>query len=205
MIEEHLPIVLGVAGLAAGLFVLVLFLRHNGRGRLERLSPAFELGTSRAAGPFGTVVEGLYRGFSCRYTIQHASQYNPGGASLRFDLVGPHRWSAEVANPGAQLMLKLGVLKGFEVGDSELDGRLRFSASDDGSLRALFGGEAVRHAMLNLAASENFRWLRVRQDRAEAKWTPRATRLDEDSGVLRTRLQEVTVLLEACAYAPRVG
>ena len=97
--------------------VLLFFVRHHGRKRAERLAPAFELGTSRRVGPLGTVVEGLYRGYHCRYTIQNASQYNPGGASLRLALTGPHRWTAELTDTGGRLMVKLGIFKDLEIGD----------------------------------------------------------------------------------------
>ena len=205
MIDDILPIILGAAAAGAGLVVLLFFVHHHGRKRAERLAPAFELGTSRRVGPLGTVVEGLYRGYSCRYTIQNASQYNPGGASLRLALTGPLRWTAELTDTGGRLMVKLGIFKDLQIGDHELDERLRFSATEDGSLRSLFGGESVRASMHSLVDSENFAKLDIREDRADAKWAPRNSRLDEDPEVLRARLETVTALLEACGYPPRIG
>ena len=205
MYEEIFPIVFGAAAAAAGLFALAVFLRRSGRKRAERLGPAFELGTSRGVGFFGTAIEGLYRGYHCRYSIQHASQYNPGGASLRLALTAPHQWMAEVADVSARLMVRLGVFKDLEVGDHELDGRLRFSAAEDGSLRSLFGTGAVRAAMHELVAGQNFSSLRIREDRADLKWAPRADRLDEDPEVLRARLEAATALFEACSYPPGLG
>jgi len=204
MDPDILKIVIGVAALAVGLGVMASVLRAKGRRRLERLGPAFELGTSRMQGFLGTVVGGLYRGYSCRLMIQYASQYDRGGAVLRVPVSSPHRWSAEISNPGARLMVKVGLFKDLEVGDHFLDERLRFSSEDEGSLSAIFGVETVRAAMHRLVCSENFESIQTRVDRVDVKWAPRATALDEDPDVLRGRLELVTALVAACSYSPRL-
>ena len=122
--------------------VAVVVLRSNGRQRLERFAPAFELGTSRLIGPFAMTVEGLYRGYTCRYTIQPASQNNPGGASVRLFITGAPRWSAEVATAGTRLMVKVGLMQDLNIGEHDLDERLRFSAEDESVLRSTFAVES---------------------------------------------------------------
>jgi len=203
MDPDILKVVIGLAALAIGLGVMASVLRARGRRRLERLGPAFELGTSRTKGFLGTVIGGLYRGYQCRLMVQYASQYDRGGAVLRVAVSSPHRWSAEISSPGVRLMVKVGLFKDFEVGDHFLDERLRFSAEDEGSLSAIFGIESVRAAMHRLVCSENFESIQTRGDRVDVKWAPRATALDEDPDVLRERLELVTEFVTACSYTPR--
>jgi len=204
MDPDILKIVIGAAVLAVGLGIMVVVLRAKGRQRLHRLGPAFELGTSRSEGFLGAAVAGLYRGYTCRLLIQHASQYDRGGATLRIAASAPHRWSAEISNPGARLMVKVGLFKDLDVGDHSLDQRLRFSAEDEGSLRSLFGVEVVRGAMHRLVGSENFESIHTREERIDVKWSPRAATLDEDPDILRARLELVTDLVASCSYPPRL-
>jgi len=204
MDSEILKIVIGAATLGVGLGVMVVVLRSRGRRRLERLGPAFELGTSRVEGFLGTRVGGIYRGYSCSLLIQHASQYDRGGAALRVAASSPHRWSAQIPNPSARLMVKVGLVKDLDVGDHFLDERLRFSAEDEGSLSSLFGIEAVRATMHQLIGSENFESIQTSEDTVEVKWSPRVASLDEDPGVLRARLELVTGFVTACSYSPRL-
>jgi hypothetical protein len=205
MDPDILKIVIGAAVLTIGLSIMVVVLRSKGRRRLQRLGPAFELGTSKAEGFLGTAVGGLYRGYSCRLLIQHASQYDRGGAALRVAVFSPHRWSAEISNPSARLMVKVGLYKDLDIGDHALDERLRFSADDEGSLRSLFGIEAVRTAMHQLVASENFESIHAREERVDVKWSPRAANIDEDPDVLRVRLEIATALVAACSYPPQLN
>jgi hypothetical protein len=202
MDPELLKIVLIVAALTAGLVLALVILRARGHRRAERLGAAFELGTSRSAGFLGSALEGLYRGYSCRYQVQYASQYDRGGARLRLAIGSPHRWSAEVLNPGNRMLARLGLISNLEIGDSELDERLRFAAAAEGDLLAVFGSGSVREAMRALASSDNFESARVRGDRIDVRWAPRAPQLDENAEVLRVRLELVTTLLAACAYPP---
>ncbi len=204
MDPDILKIVIVAATVIVGLAVMAAVFRSKGRRRLERLGPAFELGTSRAEGFLGTRIGGIYRGYSCSLLIQHPSQYDRGGATLRVAASSPHRWSAEVPNPGARIMVKVGLFKDLSVGDQLLDEHLRFSAEDEGSLASLFGTEAVRAAMHRLVGSENFESIHTREDRIDVKWSPRVASLDDDPEVFRSRLELVTELVAACSYSPRL-
>ena len=202
MDSELIQLALVVALLTGGLVGVLLILLRRGRLRAERLSTAFELGTSRPAGILASAVDGLFAGYSCRYQIQYASQYDRGGAGLKLAVASPHQWSAEVSKPGMRMLTRFGVLEDFEVGDRELDEHLRFAADDERGLRTLFAGEAVRQAMHTLAASENFDSIRVRRQRVDVRWSPRMVELDEDPVWLRSRLDFVIALVRACGYAP---
>ena len=191
-----------VAALAGGLTIVLFLLVSRGRQRAEKMGVAFDLGTSKPAGFLGTAVGGIYRGYSCRYQIQYPSQYDRGGSILRFAVTSPHQWSAEVAKPGTRIFTKFGLLKDFEIGDRELDEHFRFTADDEENLRSTFGAETVRDAMHVLTASENFENIRVRSERVDVKWSPRAPQLDEDPETLRARLESVTALVLACGYPP---
>lgn len=202
MDSEIANIALVVALLAGGLAVVFFFLVQKGRQRAEKMGVAFELGTAKAAGVLGSAVDGLYRGYSCRYQIQYPSQHDRGGCTLRLAITSPHNWSAEVAKPGTRMLTKFGLLKDFEIGDRELDEHLRFTADEEATLRSVFGTEAVRDAMHVLTASENFESVRVRPDRADVRWSPRTPRLDDEPEALRTRLEFVATLVLACGYPP---
>jgi hypothetical protein len=204
MDPEILKVVIGAATVFLGLGIMFGVMRSKGRRRLERLGPAFELGTSRTEGFLANRVGGIYRGYSCSLLIQHPSQYDRGGATLRVAASSPHTWSAEVPKPGARLMVKVGLFKDLDIGDRFLDERLRFSAEDEASLTALFGTEVVRAAMHRLVGSENFESIQTRDDRVEVKWSPRVAALDEDPEVFRNRLELVTDLVSACSYPPRL-
>ncbi len=202
MDQEFTALALVVALLTSGLAFALYMLVRKGRLRAERMGAAFELGTSKPAGVLGSAVDGLYRGYSCRYQIQYPSQYDRGGASLRLMVSSPHQWSTEVAKPGTRLLTRFGLLKDFEIGDRELDKHFRFAADDEGSLRSLFATETVRDAMHVLAASENFENLRVRLERVDVRWSPRMPKLDDEPEALRDRLEFVTALVVACGYPP---
>lgn len=196
-----------VVSLAAVAVVFLLggfaaYVWHSGQRRLESLSPAFELGTTRLVGPLGNTVEGLYRGFTCRYTVRHPSQHDRGGANLRLFVSSPHSWSAEVDSPASRLLVRIGVLKDVEIGDHDLDQRLRFSASDEGAARSIFGVGGVRTAMQALADSENFEGVATREGRIDVKFAPRSPELDDDPEALRTRLDLAVALAVACGYPP---
>ena len=196
MTDDDLFAILAIAAVLTAVGIAVVVMRRNGVKRFETLAPAFDFGSSRKIGLFGMTVEGLYHGYSCRYTIQPASQYSPGGASLRLAVSAAGSWSAEVANAGSRLMVKMGVLKDLEVGDPDLDLRLRFTADDDGSLRTLFGVAGVRTALREVLAIENFASARLGKNGLEVRWSPRERRLDEDVDILRRRLE--TYELAAC-------
>jgi hypothetical protein len=202
MDPEITKLALVVALLTGGLTVALYILARKGRRRVERLRDAFELGTARSAGLLGSAIDGLYRGYSCRYQVQYASQYDRGGASLRVSAVSPHPWTAELSKPGVRLLTRFGLLKDFEIGDRELDEHLRFSSNDEVGLRSLFGTEAVRDALHVLASSENFESVRARKEKMDVRWSPRMPRLDEDPKELRARLEYVIALVQACGYSP---
>jgi len=202
MDSEFVKIALVVGALTGGLALMLFLLVNKGRKRADRLAPAFELGTARPAGVLGSALDGLYRGYSCRYQIRYPSQYDRGGANLKLAVTSPHQWKAEVEKPGARFLARFGLIDDLEIGDRELDEHFRFAAKEAGSLRSLFGAESVLDAMHILAASENFEGVHVRQERVDVTWSPRTSHLDEDSEVLRTRLELVTALVVACGYPP---
>ncbi len=202
MDSEIAKLALVVATLAGGLAVALFMLVSKGRQRAEKLGVAFDLGTSKPAGVLGSAVDGLYRGYSCRFQIQYPSQHDRGGCILRFAITSPQQWTAEVTKPGTRMLAKFGLLKDFEIGDRELDEHFRFTADEEGSLRSIFGTETVRDAMHVLTASENFESIRVRKERVDVKWSPRMPQLDEDPETLRARLEFVVTLVFACGYPP---
>lgn len=202
MDSEITKLALVVALLTGGLAIVFFVLLQKGRQRAEKLGVAFELGTAKTAGVLGSAVEGLYRGYTCRYQIQYPSQHDRGGATLRLGMTSPHNWSAEVTKPGTRMLAKFGLLKDFEIGDRELDEHFRFTADEEATLLSVFGTEAVRDAMHVLTASENFESIRVRPDRVDVRWSPRTPRLDEEPEALRTRLEFVATLVLACGYPP---
>lgn len=202
MSADDLFAALAIAAVLVGVAVAVVVMQRGGQRRFERLSLAFDFGSSRKVGLFGMTVEGLCNGYACRYTIQPASQYSPGGASVRCDVFGPGRWSAEAATTGSRLLTKIGFLQELEIGDPELERRFRFSADDESALRSLFGTDAVRVAFRELAATENFTGIRTGSSRWETRWSPRASHLDEDAEILRLRLQATVSLASVCGYAP---
>jgi hypothetical protein len=195
-------IAVGIVILFGGFVLAIVVLLGKGRKRAEKLAPAFELGTATPAGFLGSAIGGLYRGFSCRYQVQYASQYDRGGATLRVAAAPPHQWTAEIEKPGTRLLSRFGLVKDFEIGDRELDEHLRFAADEEGVLRSLFASEAVLDAMHVLAASENFESVQVRTGTVNIKWAPRVAKLDEDPEVVRARLEYAATLVIACGYPP---
>ena len=190
----------GIGG-AAAVTLIVVVSRKAGRDRLERLGPAFELGTARLPGALSSSVEGIYLGYSCRYTIEQRSQYSQGGATLRVGAMSPLHWNASKADMGSRLMTNLGFLKDVEIGDEELDERLRFSGGDQTSLLTVFGQTRTREALRELVRSENFASVTVRDQRSEFN-ASRHPELDDDPDALRQRLAKAVDLLAACSYPP---
>lgn len=205
MTFDDLFAAVAVAIVLAGVTVAVVLLRRSARKRHEQLSPAFELGTSRMVGPFGMTLEGLYRGYTCRYTLQPASQNNPGGATVRIYVTGAPRWSAELTTAGTKLMVRMGLMKDLVIGDPDLDSSLRFAADDESVLRSTFAIEAVRTAFRTVIETLNFAGVRSSADRVEVRWVPRQRDLDENVEVLRHRLEVAVNLVAGCGYPPRLG
>jgi len=201
------PIIAGLIAAAVIVIAIVakVMTRRAGRRRLEKLAPAFELGTTRLAGMFGNSVEGLFLGYTCRYTIETPSQYNPGGATLRLSATNTLQWSASVEDFGSRLMARFGIVKDVQIGDGELDGLLRFSSSDEIALVGLFGQERTRTAIRRLATGEAFNSITIRADRVEVKWTPRLPQLDEEPEAVRARVEQVVDLLTNVGSSPTMG
>ena len=202
--ESTVFVFIGVAA-AAAVALVVFASRRAGQRRLEQLGPAFELGTAKLPSALSSSVEGIYLGYTCRYTVEQRSQYSPGGATLRIGAASPLHWSASKADVGSRLMTNLGILKDVEIGDAELDERLRFSGSDQTSLLTVFGQTRTREALRELALSENFASIAVRDQRSEIKWAPRLPELDDDPDAVRQRLAQAIDVLAACGYPPTMG
>ena len=202
--ESTFFLVIGFA-IAAVIALVVVAVRRAGQRRLESLGPAFELGTARVPGALSTSVEGVYQGFTCRYTIEQRSQYSPGGATLRIGSASTQQWTASKQDLGSRLMTQIGLLKDVAIGDQELDSRLRFSGADATSLLSLFGQERTRAALRTLSNTENFASVAVRNQRVDVKWAPRKPELDDDPGALRLRLAASVDLLAACGLPPSMG
>jgi hypothetical protein len=192
-------------GVAAAVALIVVAARAAGRRRLEKLGPAFELGTARLPSALSSSVEGIYLGYTCRYTIEQRSQYSPGGATLRVRAASTMHWSASKADLGSRLMTNLGILKDVEIGDAELDERLRFTGSDRTSLLTVFGQTRTLEALRELVRSENFASIVVRDQRTDIKWAPRHPELDDDPDAVRQRLAKAVDVLAACSYPPTMG
>ena len=64
---------------------------------------------------------------------------------------------------------------------------------------------SARTAIRDLLATENFTAVRLVSNRLEARWSPRASKIDEDVDVLRRRLETTANLAAACGYPPRLG
>ena len=199
--------IITLAAVAAGALVAVLVAvaRSQARRQFERLAPAFELGTAHRVGLVPPSVEGLFQGYTFRYTVEARSQYSAGGALLRTRVSSPLEWSASLQDAGSRLLVSVGILKDMDIGDDELDRRLRFAASDPSSLKALLGQTRTREALRALAAGQGFASVQIRPQRVDLKWAPRQPELDEDPDALRGRMAAAVTLLSACGYPPHMG
>lgn len=204
MHPELLPLAITAGAVLLTVIVVGTVLRRKGRRLAEELTPAFELGTVRPLGALRTGLEGLYRGYTCRYLIRYASQHDRGGATLKIDAGSPISWSAEREELGTRLLLSLGLVRDLEVGHPELDDRFRFAADDPGAFQATARIETFRAALRDLASMDNFESVRARNERFEIVWSPRSAELDEDPGVLRRRLEAAVALLAATGSPPRL-
>ena len=123
---------------------------------------------------------------------------------MRFSVDVGDRWSAEMATTGSRFMVKMGILGDLEIGDPDLDSRMRFSADDEDALRSLFALDAVRDAFRAVQATENFAAVRLQPHRLEVRWSPRTARLDEDAEILRHRLEAAANLVKGSGYPPKM-
>lgn len=204
-LNETTVIVLVAIAVVALVAVIVAVARAQARRLYDKLSPAFELGTSHRAAVVPPAVGGLYQGYTCRYGIEQRSQYSPGGANLRIRVSSPLGWSASLQDVGSRLLVSVGILKDVSIGDDELDQRLRFAGSDATALVSLFGQQRTRDALRALVDTEGFASITVRPERADVKWAPRRPELDEDPEVLRKRMAAAVDMLSACGYPPMMG
>lgn len=204
-LDESTIVLLVAVAVAAALALVVVGIRRAGQRRLETLGPAFELGTARVSGALSTGVAGLYKGYTCQYTVEQRSQYTPGGATLRVSASSPLQWAVSRQDMGSRLMTQIGLLKNVAIGDVELDARLRFSGSDAASLVSVFGLERTRSPLRGLSDTENFASVTVRNQRVDVKWAPRNPSLDDNPDALRRRLAGAIDLLTACGIPPAMG
>jgi hypothetical protein len=202
--EQNLVIV-AIAAVALLVVGLLTLIHHVARRRLERLLPAFDAGTAAIAGAVQPSATGLVGGYACRYRLEPASQYSPGGAVASVLVAANVRWSVQIADLGSRALVKLGILADHPIGDDDLDRRLRFAGADTSALLAAFGTTAARTALAALADGENFHAVSVKPDRCVAQWRPRSKSLDEDPQMARRRLEAVTRLLAATGCPPRLG
>jgi hypothetical protein len=204
-LEDPIIAAVLVAAVVVASIIFVTAIRRSSRKRFEKLVPAFELGTTRPAGLFGTSIEGLHQGFTCRYTIETPSQHSPGGATLRVSSNNPISWSASIEDFGSRLMARFGILKDIEIGDDEMDARLRFSSDDEMALIGLFGQQRTRDALQRLSTGDSFNSIVVRTGRVDVKWAPRNPQLDEEPEAVRARMNAVIELLSTCGSSPMLG
>ena len=195
--------------LAGGILALVaiglLLVRRHAHRLCDRLAPAFELGTTRRASTLPPAIEGLCRGYACRYAIEQRSQYSAGGANLRVRTASPLAWGASRRGIAASVLASIGVLRDIAIGDEAIDRRLRLTAGDAPMLQSLLGQQRTRDALRALADSEGFASIRVRARRADLRWAPRRPDLDESPEGLRHRLAAAVDLLAACGCPPLTG
>ncbi len=197
------PIVAAVVAVLAIGVIVVLATRFQ-RRRLAELEPLFEPGSVRL-GRLASGIEGRLRGYPCRYAVQHRSQYSPGGASLRIGVVAPHGWTARAEGVLSRALAGLGLSRDLELGDAELDRRLRFAASSTSELLSALGTDSARAAISRLAEGPGFQSLRVRSERIDLRWAPFDRARDLGLESVRRRFADALDLVVAIGYPPRVG
>ncbi len=202
---ENTAFIIFTIVIGLGLGAAALAFRQTARKRLERLSPAFELGTCRSSRTVRICDRGSVQGLHLPLHDSIRLAVRPGRSAAPDRRRQHQPWSAEPANTGSRLLVKFGSAKDFDIGDRVLDERFRFSAEDEGVLRSIFGTESARDAMHTLAATENFKCVGAREDRIDFQWAPRNRHLDEDTETLRFRLETATNLATACNLTPRFG
>jgi hypothetical protein len=204
-LDPNVIVGLVAVGVVALVALIVAVARTQARRMVESVAPVFELGTARRAATLPPAVRGLYQGYTCRYGIEHRSQYSPGGATLRIRVSSSLGWSASIQDAGSRLLVSVGILKDLAIGDDELDQKLRFAGSDGPVLTSLLGQQRARDALRTLAGTEGFASVTVRPQRTDVKWAPRRPDVDENPEVVRTRLSATIDLLVACGYPPLMG
>ncbi len=206
--DELLGMLMAAGGLAVGVAVL-LVARRRLASRLRALEGAFEPASAQVSGLIPTAITGRWQGYAFRYTLQMRSNNSPGGATATSPVRAPFDWRAVVVGHGPRTvnlamlgLQQLGLLKDVEVGDPDLDRRLRFSAKDPQELTVAFGTTGVRRAMSRLLELKNFRSVAITKGKLTAAWTPRDPALDEDVATVRARLSALVNLASALGCSP---
>ena len=207
-LPDLVPVVAPAVGLLVGLFV-ALAGRRGAIRRLLKVEAAFEPASSHFSGFPVPSLWGRSSGYLWKYRLRAKTNNSPGGAVLETRVSTHMDWKAveighgpQLINMGGLLAVQLGFLQDIEIGDADLDRRLRFSASNAVHLKSAFDSESVRRAMLALAESPNFRAVSVHKGRCSVRWAPRNPELDEDVDSVRTRLRGVVDLLTALGHSP---
>ena len=200
--SELVSILIAVAVTVATLAIIAFAVRAQ-RRKLARLEPLFEPGTVRVS-RMGGWIAGLMRGYTCRYTIQNRSQYNPGGATLRLGVVAPIAWAARLEGLLSRGMVRLGLTQDLKLGDPGLDERLRFTAHSSSDLMGALGISAARSALERVSTSDRFQHVKVSSGRCEVRWSPSDRRADVSEEVVRHRLDATLDLVTALGYPPQM-
>jgi hypothetical protein len=205
---EALPFLGLVAALAATAVFLILGLSGSARC-LRKVEPAFEPGSARLCGVLSRWLEGRSLGFQFRYRLQPATSNSAGAALLTARVVAPFDWKAaevghgpQVVNLGTLALVQLGILRDVDIGDPELDRRLRFATVNEMDLVVAFGGQPPRTALQRLVDTANFRGITIHKGRCRIQWAPRDASLDESPEVVRDRLGRTVNLLTALGISP---
>jgi len=201
--HEMVTILVAVAVTAATLLILVLAVRSQ-RRKMAALEPLFEPGSARLSRLGGRITGGL-GGYACRYAVQQRSQYNPGGAVLRIGVNAPVAWAARPQGLLSRGMVRLGLAQDLEIGDPDLDERLRFTARSTSDLAGALGTNSARAALARVSESARFQYVKVGSDRCELRWSPADRRADTSSEVVQERLESALELVRALGYPPRMG
>lgn len=201
-LDDQTIVVLAGAAVVLVIVVAVTISRKVSQRRLDLLAPAFELGTAKLAGSFSGTIVGIYRGYTCQYRIEPASQYSPGGAILRVIAISQIKWSAYVAHAASRMLQSIGLLQDVEIGDESLDDHLRITASDPGFLISSLRSDSPRQALRSIANLENFNNLEASPKHVQIQWRPRKKTLDEDPDIVRQRLEATVSLLVALGTPP---
>lgn len=206
------PEALPLLGLATVLVATVAFLILGLRGSvrsLRKVEPAFDPGSTRISGVLVRWLEGRSRGFGFRYRLQPSTNNSPGAALLAAHVVAAFDWKAVEVGHGPQLLnlgtfalVQLGLLHDAEIGDPDLDRRLRFAATSEMELVVAFGGDSPRAALRQLADAVNFHSIVVHRGSCRVQWSPRDASLDDSPDVVRERMARVAELLTSLGVSP---
>ena len=204
LLDSQMVSILIAAAVTAVTIAIVAFAVRAQRRKLARLEPLFDPGSARVA-RMGGWIAGLARGYSCRYAIQHRSQYNPGGAILRLGVVAPVQWTARKEGLLSRGMVRLGLARDLKSDDPGLDERLRFTAHSSSDLMGALGTSAARSALERVSASDRFQHVKVAFGRCEVRWSPSDRHADVSVEVVSDRLDATLELVTALGYPPRMG